>query len=74
MGEGFSTGSEFAYANSAAEVNESDALIVAVRGSSGTDLFYNANGAAAGLGGGGQFAALEQFNGDLSAQNFTVQA
>lgn len=73
-GEGFSRGSEFAIVGSEAEVANSDALIVAVRGSTGTSLFYNANGAEAGLGVGAQFATLEGVTGDLSATNFALQA
>lgn len=73
-GEGFSQGSEFAVVGSEAEVANNDALIVAVRGSTGTSLFYNANGAETGLGVGAQFATLEGLTGDLSANNFALQA
>lgn len=73
-GEGFSQGSEFAVVGSEADVANNDALIVAVRGSTGTNLFYNANGAEAGLGVGAQFATLEGVAEDLSANNFALQA
>lgn len=72
--EGFSQGSEFAIVSSEADVANSNALIVAVRGSTGTSLFYNANGAEVGLGVGAQFATLEGVAGDLSANNFALQA
>jgi len=73
-GEGFSQGSEFAIVGSEADVANSDALIVAVRGSTGTNLFYNANGAEVGLGVGAQFATLDGLTGDLSTTNFALQA
>ncbi|MDX2214891.1 MAG: calcium-binding protein [Oculatellaceae cyanobacterium bins.114] len=73
-GDGFSQSSEFAIVGSEADVANSDALIVAVRGSTSTSLFYNTNGSEVGLGVGAQFSTLEGVAGDLSANNFVLQA
>jgi Ca2+-binding RTX toxin-like protein len=56
VGNGFSLTSEFAQVSSLGAVASSAALIV--YDSSTQGLFYNANGAAPGLGSGGQFAVL----------------
>ena len=56
VGNGFSRASEFAQVSSPGAVASSVALIV--YDSSKGGLFYNANGAAPGLGSGGQFAVL----------------
>ncbi|MFM7325495.1 MAG: calcium-binding protein [Nodosilinea sp.] len=56
VGNGFSRASEFARVSSPGAVDSSAALIVYDSSTGG--LFYNANGAAPGLGSGGQFAVL----------------
>ena len=62
---------EFAVVNSAEEAELSDALIV--YGADTGTLYYNANGAEAGFGSGGQYATLEGAP-TLDADNFVIQA
>lgn len=64
-------GSEFAVVNSVAQAEASNAWIVYNSGSG--NLYYNANGSAAGFGDGAQFATIEGAP-TLDATNFVVQA
>lgn len=69
-GNNFSIKSEFAVVASDAVAATTGALIV--YSSSTGNLFYNANGAATGLGAGGQFATLMGIP-QLTAADFTLQ-
>jgi uncharacterized repeat protein (TIGR01451 family) len=71
VGRGFSRADEFAVVVSDAAVNRSAAKIV--YNSANGKLFYNQNGAAAGLGVGGNFAVLTG-NPSLAASDFVLQA
>ena len=68
-GLGFSKNSEFAIVGDDSLVATSQAYIL--YSSSTGNLFYNENGADAGLGNGGQFATLRD-NPDLLANNFQI--
>ncbi len=71
IGNGFSVSSEFAVVDSDTAAGSSSSLIV--YNSSNGKLFYNRNGAAEGLGSGGQFATLSG-NPALAANDFVIQA
>ena len=70
-GNGFSASSEFSVVANNAAVGSSGALIV--YSSATGDLFYNQDGAVAGLGSGGQFASLSRIPA-LTASDFIIQA
>lgn len=71
VGAGFSLANEFAQVATNNLVNRSSALIVYSQASN--SLYYNANGAEAGLGDGGRFAVLRGVT-NLAAQDFVLQA
>ena len=68
-GSGFSNANEFAVVSEDSLVAASDAFIL--YSSSTGNLFYNENGANAGLGNGGQFAILSNAP-NLLAENFQI--
>ncbi|MEO1210338.1 MAG: S8 family serine peptidase [Cyanobacteria bacterium J06638_20] len=69
IGNGFSEAGEFVTVESDRQANRSSSLIVYSR-SSGS-LYYNANGAVGGFGGGGKFANLRR-NPTLTASDFVL--
>lgn len=71
VGDGFTVASEFAVVANDAAADISTAFIVYNQATG--SLIYNENGAAAGLGNGGQFATLEGAPA-LAATNFVIQA
>ncbi len=68
-GRGFSDAADFAIVRGSRNAASSDAAIVYDEGNG--NLFYNANGARAGFGGGGRFAAVAGAPA-VSEQNFVV--
>lgn len=70
QGDGFSVATEFAIVTTNAAARTSDAFIV--YNTENGRLFYNANGSAAGLGGGGNFATLTN-EAEISADDFFLR-